>query len=247
MSTQLKTTFAAAAGLVLAASSASAAIIVQETFSGGATSLVGSVTGDGNSWTGSSSFQADGTLSGSNYRSAYLSLGGAIVDGEIYTIDISYVNNGNGNNNEPLRVGLAVGNLDNNGFDLGEGQRSGGPAFDIFADGESDIRAYPDSTSSDTSYDSRGASPTTSLQMVLNTQNASEYTLAFYNGATQLGSTQTLADTYAFDTLWIGHERASGSMNFDSITVSDTAAVPEPSSTALLGLGGLALILRRRR
>ncbi len=27
----------------------------------------------------------------------------------------------------------------------------------------------------------------------------------------------------------------------------DTVAVPEPSSTALLGLGGLALILRRRK
>lgn len=31
------------------------------------------------------------------------------------------------------------------------------------------------------------------------------------------------------------------------IIAQDTAAVPEPSSTALLGLGGLALILRRRK
>lgn len=34
----------------------------------------------------------------------------------------------------------------------------------------------------------------------------------------------------------------------NSVLVSGTvAAVPEPSSTALLGLGGLALVLRRRR
>lgn len=32
-----------------------------------------------------------------------------------------------------------------------------------------------------------------------------------------------------------------------SMSVSDVASVPEPSSTALLGLGGLALILRRRK
>ena len=35
--------------------------------------------------------------------------------------------------------------------------------------------------------------------------------------------------------------------NDAAIIVSDIVAVPEPSSTALLGLGGLALMLRRRR
>ena len=32
-----------------------------------------------------------------------------------------------------------------------------------------------------------------------------------------------------------------------AVTIAPVVAVPEPSSTALLGLGGLALILRRRR
>lgn len=36
-------------------------------------------------------------------------------------------------------------------------------------------------------------------------------------------------------------------MVYDGITLEGTVAVPEPSSTALLGLGGLALILRRRK
>ncbi len=36
----------------------------------------------------------------------------------------------------------------------------------------------------------------------------------------------------------------SGTYDVDSLTLTQ---VPEPSSTALLGLGGLALILRRRK
>jgi hypothetical protein len=35
-------------------------------------------------------------------------------------------------------------------------------------------------------------------------------------------------------------------MWFDNLTITGTA-VPEPTTTALLGLGGLALILRRRK
>lgn len=35
--------------------------------------------------------------------------------------------------------------------------------------------------------------------------------------------------------------------NFEGFRIDAVAAVPEPSSTALLGLGGLAMILRRRR
>lgn len=39
----------------------------------------------------------------------------------------------------------------------------------------------------------------------------------------------------------------SDTTNFDGFRIDAVAAVPEPSSTALLGLSGLALILRRRR
>lgn len=38
-----------------------------------------------------------------------------------------------------------------------------------------------------------------------------------------------------------------GNKRINSVTLETTAAVPEPSSTALLGLGGLALIMRRRK
>ncbi|MFC5051552.1 PEP-CTERM sorting domain-containing protein [Rubritalea spongiae] len=43
-------------------------------------------------------------------------------------------------------------------------------------------------------------------------------------------------------------DNTSGSMTADNFILSgEVVAVPEPSSTALLGLGGIAVILRRRR
>ena len=54
--------------------------------------------------------------------------------------------------------------------------------------------------------------------------------------------------THTFDTSrsyrFTAHAQSNANATFDNITLSQ---VPEPSSTALLGLGGLALALRRRR
>jgi len=46
---------------------------------------------------------------------------------------------------------------------------------------------------------------------------------------------------------WTAQGDGSGSQSANFAPPSDFTVVPEPSSTALLGLGGLALILRRRR
>ncbi|QQL46366.1 PEP-CTERM sorting domain-containing protein [Sulfuriroseicoccus oceanibius] len=63
--------------------------------------------------------------------------------------------------------------------------------------------------------------------------NATEYTWTFTTGDT--------AENAVID--------LSGSWNLNAVTIDSVAvaAVPEPSSTALLGVSGLALILRRRR
>jgi len=79
-------------------------------------------------------------------------------------------------------------------------------------------------------------------------------TIEFYDGVSLLHS-QNVSITNG--TTFVGFENPTGtisrlrvietgsfSMAFDDVTF---AAVPEPSSTALLGLGGLALMLRRRR
>ena len=54
--------------------------------------------------------------------------------------------------------------------------------------------------------------------------------------------------THTFDTSrsyrFTAHAHSNANATFDNITIT---AIPEPSSTALLGLGGLALMLRRKR
>ncbi|MDB4419078.1 PEP-CTERM sorting domain-containing protein [bacterium] len=64
------------------------------------------------------------------------------------------------------------------------------------------------------------------------------------NGAAAGDGTITPLDDTAFSITHI----SGGSWNGDHIGFTvDVVAVPEPSSTALVGLGGLALILRRRK
>ena len=79
---------------------------------------------------------------------------------------------------------------------------------------------------------------------VLITSNGNDQTATFtYNGT----------DEYVALLFGTNSPNVGGSPNIgafatiDNLVVSDTAMIPEPSSTALLGLGGLAFILRRRK
>ena len=63
----------------------------------------------------------------------------------------------------------------------------------------------------------------------------------------------TTTGTYHVGVRNRGHITGTGANNnqstvfFDNARLTDITPIPEPSSTALLGLGGLALILRRRK
>lgn len=69
------------------------------------------------------------------------------------------------------------------------------------------------------------------------------------NGTTdKTGITPTFAASPTFSVALTSLETSSNFVRFDEVGVSfSSSAVPEPSSAALLGLGGLALILRRRK
>lgn len=82
--------------------------------------------------------------------------------------------------------------------------------------------------------------------------DGSRHTLGLDGGLAVEGDANATADvaTFAFaDTVAVGY----GATSTDSFRMGGTSfsievtAVPEPSSTVLLGLGGLALILRRRK
>ena len=70
-----------------------------------------------------------------------------------------------------------------------------------------------------------------------------------YSGTVDLGSLgiagiDTVGDIDGFFIAFAGNEVGGGTTWVDTLAVT---AVPEPSATALLGLAGLALILRRRK
>lgn len=74
------------------------------------------------------------------------------------------------------------------------------------------------------------------------TLNTNATAWAFANGAASLASGSIIDDVQVYDTAL-----TQSDVNFLHANVGSTVAVPEPSSTVLLGLGGLALILRRRK
>lgn len=80
-----------------------------------------------------------------------------------------------------------------------------------------------------------------------NTAGESSLTLVDYTGS-NTGTFASVTVTDGLTTLVYGDDYTLDYTTDSNITLNlTTAAVPEPSSTALLGLGGLALILRRRK
>jgi hypothetical protein len=78
------------------------------------------------------------------------------------------------------------------------------------------------------------------------TQIGSTVSIPTHGGSDQFRSGSVdVSSVSAGSTIWMDFTRTSGWFLIDNVSV--TANVPEPSTTALLGLGGLALILRRRK
>jgi hypothetical protein len=242
---QMKTMLplAALAGLTV---SANATIILTENFSGDGSNLVGTTTADGNDWTGNATeFNQDGTTS-DKYSSVYLAIPGGIVQGPVYTLKttLSLVTD---NANEMFNFGFATA------AGAGASYPDGSTGYASLGFNTNDgYLVWADQTVANNTWEVNGTWADSWVgdagTIVLDTTNAADYTVTFHDGSGQVGGSYSLGGAPALTHIWIGQNR-SGSYTFDQVMLSDNvvAAVPEPTTTALLGLGGLALILRRRK
>ncbi|SHK47577.1 PEP-CTERM protein-sorting domain-containing protein [Rubritalea squalenifaciens DSM 18772] len=230
-------------GSLLAASAihVSAAVIVQDDFSGdSATDLNGTAADVGGTWTADTVYpwKADGSYDSTafNDKSAFIALSGSLETGTIYTLTAT------------------VGSHTDSFFYLGLHDaapstssrlqaQDNGIQMEWDAIGDTAANLHINAGTSE-SRPLTGAYNNT-LSMVINT--GSDLTTAnvdFYSGASLVGS--VTYDVTDLNHLVMGWEGGNGAVDIDSVTFS-SQAVPEPSSTALIGLAGIGFILRRRR
>lgn len=113
-----------------------------------------------------------------------------------------------------------------------------------YNDGLGDVNTFTAATAVDASQTITASTP---LDVTLTVTADGSYSYSI-NGATASTGGDfglDLSKNYHFATYYQDNE--SDEFSISEVTLTTLAAVPEPSSTALLGLGGFALLLRRRK
>lgn len=255
-----KTSLIASLTLALGASSASAVTIINENFETGLGALesYGSNTLSQAAGVGVNS---TGGTSGGNHG-ALISTASRAIDSEInFSVDVQW--DASGNNRNAMFAGWTAVGANNNTF-------AGNHRYGIGLDQQSGTTV---SLATGAGVDVGTSFGSTYTGMINNNWYRLSGTIA-HDGTTgtftftdtvfaDLGATglvapvtvlsdasETLASSYTDLTVPLAHvtvmySRVDGISNTDNYVF--VTAVPEPSSTALLGLGGLALILRRRK
>lgn len=245
----MKTTIslAAFAGLALA-TSAQAAVIYQHSFGGSdgdnlfGTGVDTDNNGGSNTWSGSTgSFDADGSVDGDGSAGVWLPF--APTTGNIYqlsgSIDVTF--------GDWITLGFAAGNPD---------------------DHFNSVAANPYGTTlvsqpNVTTFDGQGLNGSlghtvqsgfNDVDIVLDATDANSalWTVAFYLEGALVQGPITVTDSIDFgggadlaNIQYVGFSSFTGSTG--AIDDFSLTTIPEPTTTALLGLGGLVLILRRRK
>jgi hypothetical protein len=247
---QIKTILplAAFAGLALAGS-ANAVVIYFDDFDGSGASGLHDTTPDtttgGVKWVASAQYNADGSYL--NDTGGAMTLAFTPVDGFIYTLDISV----NPIGTDWVAVGYGqttAGNYSGGGRAWHLIRSSSAVASKHFTalSGTGGLVAYP------SPLDTQAGE--LDLRTVLDTTGGTgNWTATYFAKLPASGSyTQVRAATsVAEDITAVGfgaqHSGSNQTGTLTSFSLSDNTVIPEPSTTALLGLGGLALILRRRK
>lgn len=229
---------------------ASGAIIIQDDFSGDSgTNLNGQAADVGGTWTADSLFKADGSYTtASNFdRSGYIALPSALQLNTVYTLAVTL----DSQSGTFFYAGLHSNTVDTSRAAQIQNPGSLSLEFDAInnADGiNSKLHTLVSNGTGTGPYvENRYFTGTysTNLSMVINTgSDLSTASVEFFINGVSQGTINH--DVTGLDTLVIGNELGSGGTDIGSITFS-SEAIPEPSSAALLGLAGVALVLRRRR
>ncbi len=235
-------------------------ILINHTFDEGTGGLDGTSLDAGGSlsgsWTAHSTFNANGDFSlvGSDEASFNFALGGAVSTGNKYTLEIVVdLQAGTGlANRQVLNAGFkSSGNVDDSLDNQGspwwtwkyDGSVTGsiGTTWDgLIVNGENISAA--------------GGDETFTIELDYRDHNGTDNwgSVAIYHGATLLGEAENDANITVGGYVTFGirsNADATTVGSLSSLTLTDItpAAVPEPSTLALLGAGGLLLWYRRKR
>ena len=243
MNKQLKTTMslAAFAGLTLAGS-VNAAVIYSDNFDGVVGDVLNGTTPDvttgGATWTAAAVFKADGSFVNGNH--SLMTLAFTPDDGLVYTLDASialtegddWSTFGFGDGGSDIQV--LYHQIRNPG--AGEHRTKGTGINIVYATGTTLDSAHP--------LDVRILLDTTAGK---NIATVTWYAKLPASGAYTLLYTAPNFNASSITTVGWEARGSTTDGTIDNFSLSDNTAVPEPTTTALLGLGGLALILRRRK
>jgi hypothetical protein len=227
------------AALAVMAESSGAALIYSENFSGLSSTLLNGQapqTRPGTeTWTASASIKADGTAVFQAFDEASSFLPFAPIGGQVYTLTATLAQPGPRNaDGQWGGIGFTAGNTvstaiwrDPNLASPWMLYRNNDPVVTFTGTGTTGSESEGNFTGTQT------------LTIVLDT------TADLWTAAWKVGGTSVRTHTFATNPTinYVAFGRASAGVDFDSFTLD---VIPEPGSVAMLGIGGLAMLMRRR-